>query len=134
MAEVGAGISAGQMLDALAIAAEVRRDAAALFARYDLLLCPAIAALAWPAEAVFPPEIDGQPVGPRGHAVFTAWMNVAGLPAATVPVAMTAQDGGIGLQLVAAHGRDQDLLAFLRQSPALAPLSPAPLARLDSMR
>jgi aspartyl-tRNA(Asn)/glutamyl-tRNA(Gln) amidotransferase subunit A len=134
MAEAGAGISAGQMLDALAIAAEVRRDAAALFARYDLLLCPAIAALAWPAEEVFPPKIDGQPVGPRGHAVFTAWMNVAGLPAASVPVAMTAQDGGIGLQLVAGHGRDRDLLAFLRQSPALAGLSPAPLARLDAMR
>jgi aspartyl-tRNA(Asn)/glutamyl-tRNA(Gln) amidotransferase subunit A len=108
----------------------LRRDAAALFTRYDLLLCPAIAALAWPADAVFPPEIDGQPVGPRGHAVFTAWMNVAGLPAATVPVAMTAQDGGIGLQLVAAHGRDRDLLAFLRQSPALTDLSPAPLAKL----
>ena len=131
MAEAGAGISAGQLLDALAIAADVRRDAAALFARYDLLLCPAIAALAWPAEAIFPPEIDGQPVGPRGHAVFTAWMNVAGLPAATVPVAMTAQDGGIGLQFVAAHGRDRDLLAFLRHSPALAGFSPAPLAELE---
>jgi aspartyl-tRNA(Asn)/glutamyl-tRNA(Gln) amidotransferase subunit A len=80
---------------------------------------------------VFPPEIDGQAVGPRGHAVFTAWMNIAGLPAATVPVAMTAQDGGIGLQFVAAHGRDRDLLAFLRQSSALADFSPAPLARLD---
>jgi Asp-tRNA(Asn)/Glu-tRNA(Gln) amidotransferase A subunit family amidase len=46
-------------------------------------------------------------------------MNVAGLPAATVPVAMTAQDGGIGLQLVAGYGRDRDLLAFLRHCPPL---------------
>ena len=131
MAETGAAVSAAQVLDALSIAGEVRREAAALFARYDLLLCPATAALAWPAETIFPPEIDGQPVGPRGHAVFTAWMNVAGLPAATIPVAMTAQDGGIGLQLVAGHGRDRDLLAFLRTSPALNDVSPAPLARLD---
>jgi aspartyl-tRNA(Asn)/glutamyl-tRNA(Gln) amidotransferase subunit A len=131
MAEAGAAVTAGQVLDALAVAAEMRREAAALFTRYDLLLCPAIAALAWPADSVFPPEIDGQPVGPRGHAVFTAWMNVAGLPAATVPVAMTAEDGGIGLQLVAGHGRDRDLLALLAASPALADLSPAPLARLD---
>ena len=131
MAEAGAGISAAQVLDALAVAGVVRREAAALFGRYELLLCPATAALAWPADGIFPPEIDGQPVGPRGHAVFTAWMNVAGLPAATVPVAMTARDGGIGLQLVAGHGRDRDLLAFLRQSTALANLSPAPLARLD---
>jgi aspartyl-tRNA(Asn)/glutamyl-tRNA(Gln) amidotransferase subunit A len=128
MAEAGATVSAGQILDALAVAGDVRREAAGLFARHDLLLCPATAALAWPAEAVFPPEIDGQPVGPRGHAVFTAWMNVAGLPAATVPVAMTAQEGGIGLQFVAGHGRDRDLLAFLRHSPALLDLSPAPLA------
>jgi aspartyl-tRNA(Asn)/glutamyl-tRNA(Gln) amidotransferase subunit A len=119
MAEAGAAVSAGRVLDALATVADLRRDAAALFTRYDLLLCPAIAALAWPADAVFPPEIDGQPVGPRGHAVFTAWMNVAGLPAATVPVAMTAQDGGIGLQLVAGYGRDRDLLAFLRHCPPL---------------
>jgi aspartyl-tRNA(Asn)/glutamyl-tRNA(Gln) amidotransferase subunit A len=130
MAEAGATVTAGGVLDALAVAAEVRREAAALFARCDLLLCPATAAFAWPAEAVFPPEIDGQSVGPRGHAVFTAWMNVAGLPAATVPVAMTAEDGGIGLQLVAGHGRDRDLLAFLRQSPALAGLAPAPVAQL----
>jgi aspartyl-tRNA(Asn)/glutamyl-tRNA(Gln) amidotransferase subunit A len=130
MAEAGAAVTAGGVLDALATAAEVRRQAAALFARYDLLLCPATAALAWPAETIFPPEIDGQPVGPRGHAVFTAWMNVAGLPAATVPVAMTAQDGGIGLQLVAGHGRDRDLLTFLRKSPALVDFAPSPLAQL----
>ena len=128
MAEAGVAVSAGQVLDALAVAGEVRREAAGLFARHDLLLCPATAALAWPAASIFPPEIDGQPVGPRGHAVFTAWMNVAGLPAATVPVSMTAQDGGIGMQLVAAHGRDADLLAFLRHSPALTGHSPAPLA------
>jgi aspartyl-tRNA(Asn)/glutamyl-tRNA(Gln) amidotransferase subunit A len=130
MAEAGATLTAFGLLDALATAAEVRREAADLFDRYDLLLCPATAALAWPAETIFPPEIDGQPVGPRGHAVFTAWMNVAGLPAATVPVAMTAQDGGIGLQLVAGHGRDRDLLAFLRKSPALVNFAPSPLAQL----
>jgi aspartyl-tRNA(Asn)/glutamyl-tRNA(Gln) amidotransferase subunit A len=129
MAEDGAGRSAGAVLDALACAGEVRRAASALFAQYDVLLCPAIAALAWPADAIFPPEIDGRAVGPRGHAVFTAWMNVAGLPAATVPVAMTAQDGGIGLQIVAGHGRDRDLLALLRHAPVLTPFSPAALAR-----
>jgi aspartyl-tRNA(Asn)/glutamyl-tRNA(Gln) amidotransferase subunit A len=132
MAEDGARRSAGEVLDALAALGAVRRAASALFAQYDVLLCPAIAALAWPADAIFPAEIDGQTVGPRGHAVFTGWMNVAGVPAATVPVAMTAQDGGIGLQIVAGHGRDRDLLALLRQSPALAGMSPAALAMLDA--
>lgn len=132
MAEAGAKRTAADLLDALATAAQARQAAAALFARFDLLLCPATAALAWPADEVFPPEIDSQPVGPRGHAIFTGWMNVAGLPAATVPVAMTAEGGGIGMQVVAAHGRDRELLAFLQASPALSGFSPAVLAPLPA--
>ncbi len=130
MADAGRRHTASDLLDALAVAAQVRAASGALFTRYDLLLCPATAALAWPAGDPFPAKIDGQPVGPRGHAAFTGWMNVAGLPSATVPVAMTADAGGIGLQIVASHGRDRDLLAVLQSSPALAGFSPAPLARL----
>ena len=133
MAEAGSAVTTGGLLDALGVAAEVRRAAAALFADYDLLLCPSTAALAWPAEDIFPPEIAGRPVGPRGHAVFTGWVNVAGLPAANVPVGMTADGGGIGLQVVASHGRDRDLLAFLATSAALSLFSPAALAPLEKV-
>ena len=91
IAHDGAARKAGQVLDALAAAADIRRAAGQFFANYDLLLCPATAALAWPAEEIFPREIAGKPVGPRGHAVFTGWMNVAGLPAVTAPVAMTEE-------------------------------------------
>ncbi|MDQ0395683.1 amidase [Labrys monachus] len=131
LAEQGAARTAGELLDALAAAAEVRSAAGLFFRDYDLLLCPATAALAWPADTIFPPEIDGREVGPRGHAVFTGWMNVTGLPAVTVPVAMTDAQGGIGLQLVAGHGRDRDLLDFLATSPALRPFAPASLANPD---
>jgi aspartyl-tRNA(Asn)/glutamyl-tRNA(Gln) amidotransferase subunit A len=131
LAEDGATRTVGQVLDALAAAADMRRAAGQFFESYDLLLCPATAALAWPADTIFPSEIDGRPVGPRGHAVFTGWMNVTGLPTVTVPVAMTAEGGGIGLQLAAGHGRDRDLLDFVARSPALQPFSPAPLANLD---
>jgi aspartyl-tRNA(Asn)/glutamyl-tRNA(Gln) amidotransferase subunit A len=131
MAEEGARRTAADVFDALTVATEARWRAGTFFSRFDLLVCPATAALAWPAEDVFPPLIDGQVVGPRGHAVFTGWMNIAGLPAATVPLAMTADAGGIGAQIVAGHGRDRDLLAFIATSPALRGLSPAPLAHLD---
>jgi aspartyl-tRNA(Asn)/glutamyl-tRNA(Gln) amidotransferase subunit A len=130
IAEGGATRTAGQLLDALATAADARRAAAEFFQHYDLLLCPATAALAWPAENVSPPEIDGKPVGPRGHAVFTAWMNVTGVPAVTVPLSMTQEGGGIGLQLVAGHGRDRDLLRFLESSPVFQTLKRLPLAEL----
>ena len=94
-----------------------------------MLLCPSIAALAWPAEDAFPTEIDGQPVGPRGHAVFTGWMNVTGVPAINIPVAMTSDRGGIGMQLVAAVGQDTALLEFVRNLPAVRASSPAGLSR-----
>ena len=130
IAEDGVTQTAGQLLDALATVAEVRRAAGEFFQHYDLLLCPATAALAWPAESVSPSEIDGKPVGPRGHAVFTAWMNVAGVPAVTVPLTMTPEGGGIGLQLVAGHGRDRDLLRFLESSHVFQSLKRLPLAQL----
>ena len=47
------------------------------------------------------------------------------------PVAMTDAQGGVGLQLVAGHGRDRDLLDFLAASPALRPFAPASLANPD---
>ena len=118
------------MTEALSTANDTRRAAAEFFTRYDLLLCPATAALAWPADEAFPPVIAGQSVGPRGHAVFTAWMNVAGLPAVTVPLTMTKERGGIGLQLTAGYGRDRDLLQFLATSPVFRNRPAIPLAAL----
>jgi aspartyl-tRNA(Asn)/glutamyl-tRNA(Gln) amidotransferase subunit A len=42
---------------------------------------------------------------------------------------MTPDSGGIGMQLVAAPGRDLDLLYFLLNSPAIKALGPAGLSR-----
>ena len=127
----GAKRTTGDLLDALAAVPEIRAEAGALFTAFDLLLTPATAALAWEADRAFPTEIAGQPVGPRGHAVFTGWMNVAGLPAVTVPLALTTDAGGIGAQLVAGHGRDRALIDFAKGLSASDVLSPAPLANLE---
>jgi len=129
MAATAAQRTAAEYLDALAVVADARVKAAALFERFDLLLCPAIAALAWPAQEAFPPSIDGKSAGPRGHAIFTSWMNVAGLAAATVPIAMTTDAGGVGMQLAAAPGHDMALLHFLLASPTIRALSPAGLSK-----
>ncbi len=56
---------------------------------------------------------------------------VAGPLPAIVAVAITREGGGIGLQLVAGHGRDHDLLAFIERAQAFATLRPAPLAKPD---
>jgi aspartyl-tRNA(Asn)/glutamyl-tRNA(Gln) amidotransferase subunit A len=124
MSDRGRACGLAEYIDALAEVGQMRAAAAGPFERFDLLLCPSTAALAWPANEPFPGEIDSKPVGPRGHAIFTAWMNVAGLCALNVPVASTADAGGIGMQLVAAPGRDLDLIEFLLASRALDEIEP----------
>jgi aspartyl-tRNA(Asn)/glutamyl-tRNA(Gln) amidotransferase subunit A len=85
-----------------------------VFAHHDFILTPATAALPWPAEATHPGYIDGQLVGPRGHAVFTAFANAAGLPAIALPCGFI---GGLptGFQLLGPPGSDDALLALARQ-------------------
>ncbi|MEZ5700725.1 MAG: amidase family protein [Burkholderiaceae bacterium] len=88
---------------------------------------PSAAALPWPATQAFPTEIAGQAVGPRGHAVFTGWVNAAGLPAMSLPVESSSSGLPIGLQLVGPYGADdtlfdlaQALESSLHQTPPLA--------------
>jgi aspartyl-tRNA(Asn)/glutamyl-tRNA(Gln) amidotransferase subunit A len=123
MAARGRAVGLDAYLEAIAEVGAQRVGAAKLFDRFDLLLCPTTAALAWPADEPYPLEIDGHSAGPRGHAIFTGWMNVAGLCALSVPIASTPDGGGIGMQLVAAPGRDLDLLDFLTASRALDDLA-----------
>ena len=77
-----------------------------LFARYDLILTPSAAALPWPAAEPFPTTIGGRKVGPRGHAVFTGFVNMSGCPGISIPGNCSSDRLPIGFQLVAEHGRD----------------------------
>ncbi|MBA4328608.1 MAG: amidase [Polaromonas sp.] len=90
----------------------MRGELAQLLTNVDLILTPAAAALPWNATESHPAQINGQPVGPRGHAVFTAFANAAGLPGLALPAAPSAQGLPIGFQLIARHGADAALLAL----------------------
>ncbi|MGE0253739.1 MAG: amidase [Alphaproteobacteria bacterium] len=110
MAEAGERLPAGVLYKVLETIAETRVAAAALFAETDIVLLPATAAQPWPAAERFPTTIDGVAVGPRGHAVYTGWVNAAGHPAIAIP-APPAPDGmPVGAQLVGAWNRDWQLL------------------------
>lgn len=128
MAADGQTLTGADYIDALERVAALRRRCAELYDRVDLVLTPTAAALPWPAETPYPDRIAGRPAGPRDHAVFTGWVNIAGLPSISLPVANSASGLPIGVQFTAGFGADTALLAFARsfglRRPARAPLSP----------
>ncbi|MEO5737176.1 MAG: amidase, partial [Variovorax sp.] len=112
-AEAGRKASASELFELLFEAERLRVGLSRLFEQYDYLLTPAAAALPWPADQTHPPRIDGREVGPRGHAVFAGFVNAVGLPAIALPCGF-AEGMPVGLQLVAAEGADDALLALAR--------------------
>ena len=121
MAAAGRGLPAAALFSALDGIAAFRRRMAGFFGAWDLILTPAAAALPWPAGEIAPPTIAGQPVGPRGHAIFTNFANIAGLPGLALPSAPAAAGLPIGFQLVGPAGSDGLLCALAREWEAAEP-------------
>jgi aspartyl-tRNA(Asn)/glutamyl-tRNA(Gln) amidotransferase subunit A len=114
-AEAGKAASARALFDLLFEVERLRGELSKLFERHDVLLMPAAAALPWPANETHPPRIDGREVGSRGHAIFTAFCNAAGLPGIALPCGFAQGSLPVGVQLVAPEGGDDALLALARQ-------------------
>lgn len=110
MAEQGKRIPAARLWDILERVKQLRRDATTMFDDVDLVVLPSAAALPWRAEDAFPKFIAGQEVGPRGHAVYTGWVNAAGLPGLALPCAPSREGLPIGMQLIGRYGSDLQLL------------------------
>ena len=121
MAELGRQLPAARLWQIVDRVKQLRRECVALFERVDVLVMPSVAALPWPAEAAFPTHIDGHEVGPRGHAIYTGWVNAAGLPSLAVPTAPSREGLPIGLQLIGAYGNDDMLLELGAAFEAVAP-------------
>jgi aspartyl-tRNA(Asn)/glutamyl-tRNA(Gln) amidotransferase subunit A len=121
MADQGRRVPATRLWQIVESVAQLRRDSVALFERIDAIVTPATAALPWPAHEAYPRFIDGQEVGPRGHAVYTGWVNAAGLPGLALPTAPSAEGLPIGLQLIGPYGSDEALLEVGSAYEAAAP-------------
>ncbi len=73
-----------------------------LFQRAQLFVTPTVAVTAFPAGTLGVAEIDGRPVDRHlGWSPFTWPINLAGLPAATIPCGFDTSGLPIGLQVVA---------------------------------
>jgi len=110
MARKGAGYDAAVLYETLTRIFTLREEVRGLWG-FDAILMPTAAALPWPASEAFPAIIDGQEVGPRGHAVYTGWVNAAGLPALAFPT-RPANGLPVGMQLVADHCGEALLLGM----------------------
>jgi Asp-tRNA(Asn)/Glu-tRNA(Gln) amidotransferase A subunit family amidase len=130
MAADGRKISGADYLNALESVAAIRRLVGELFQTVDLVLTPTAAALPWPAEKPYPDRIDGKPAGPRDHAIFTGWVNIAGVPALNLPIGLSRSGLPIGAHIAAAFGADDALLAFAREVSRAVP--PPPLPELEA--
>lgn len=117
----GARCPATRLWEVFERTATLRDVARQLFDNQTLMITPSIAALSWPAGEAYPPTIDGQSVGPRGQAVFSGWVNAAGLPAINLPAQPSRAGLPIGFQIVGGPGRDDDLLAIAAAYQRIAP-------------
>ena len=120
-AAVGREVSGSRIWQIMERVRHLRRDSAAMFDCVDVIVMPAAAALPWPAHEVFPATIDGQQVGPRGHAVYTGWVNAAGLPSLALPARPSQEGLPIGIQLIGVYGSDDLLLDLGAAYEARAP-------------
>lgn len=123
MAADGAQVTGADYIGALEHVSALRRRCAEMFDQVDLILTPTAAALPWAADKPYPDQIADRSAGPRDHAVFTGWVNIAGLPAISLPVAISKDGLPIGIQFAARFGADTDLLAF---ASAFSERHPAP--------
>jgi aspartyl-tRNA(Asn)/glutamyl-tRNA(Gln) amidotransferase subunit A len=120
-AELGRSVSGPRVWQIMDRVRRLRAESATLFERVDVIVMPAAAALPWPAAMPYPAVIDGQEVGPRGHAVYTGWVNAAGLPGLAVPASPSVEGLPIGMQLIGAYGSDNLLLDLGEAYEAVAP-------------
>ena len=121
MADEGSRASAGDLFRAFAEIARMSERLGEAFAEYDVMLTPSTAALPWPAHEVYPTIIAGTEAGPRGHAVYTAFVNAAGCAAVSLPCEPSAMGLPIGFQLVTPAGHDERLCALANEYESAAP-------------
>ncbi|MCA3565523.1 MAG: amidase [Methylocystis sp.] len=119
--EAGLAFRSTDVAGALFLSEAIARAAAGFFIdeEIDLAIGPTTPCTAWPVDLLAPPTIDGMPVGPRGHAVFTPMFNHSRQPAITIPIGRDRDRLPIGLQIVAPRGQDRMLLSAATEMEAL---------------
>jgi aspartyl-tRNA(Asn)/glutamyl-tRNA(Gln) amidotransferase subunit A len=103
----GRGFSGIDYMAATHLRSKLRAQFVELFASADVLLTPTVAVTAFEAGTLGVDTIDGTAVDKHlGWSPFTWPINLAGLPAASVPCGFDPDGLPIGLQVIAPWGRE----------------------------
>ncbi|WP_339027173.1 amidase [Bradyrhizobium symbiodeficiens] len=117
--ERGLSWSGAEVAGALVASAAVASAFAAFLTEMDLLLTPTVPCVAWSLTQLGPDMIGGKPASPRGHAVFTPFVNHARLPAISIPCGTDPRALPFGLQIIARRGQDRTLLGAAQRIEAM---------------
>lgn len=113
--EQGKALSAGDLAAALASLSVFERSVIAQFSRFDAVVMPTLAqsprAIGWYDEADPERNFEQQ----VRYTPFTSFVNVAGLPAISLPVGEDTAGLPVGVQLVGRPGGESVLLSIARQ-------------------
>ncbi|MEO7349379.1 MAG: amidase [Terrimesophilobacter sp.] len=108
----GRELSARQLADALTALSLFERSVIRQFSGFDAVLTPALAMTPRPIGWYDPEDGERNFAQQVQYTPFTSFVNVAGLPAMTLPVSMTQGGLPMGVQLIGRPGGEHVLLAL----------------------
>jgi len=112
LVERGRALSARQLGEALQALTLFERSVIRQFARVDAVLTPALALTSRPLGWYDSEDPERNFEQQCQYTPFTSFVNVAGLPAITLPVHVTAEGLPMGVQLIGRPGGEHTLLAI----------------------
>lgn len=108
----GRELRAREVADTLGILTAFERSVIAQFAAFDAVITPTLGQTPRPVGWFDTEDADRNFIQQCEYSPFTSFVNVAGLPAITLPVAETAEGLPMGVQLIGRPGGESTLLAL----------------------
>lgn len=119
--DVGSGTTGAAVVHALAEVERAGQALAPFFERYDLVLSPTIAERTPALGVLDTTDVDAMYRLGASYSAMTVQANITGVPAISLPLGTDSTGMPVGVQLIAAYGREDLLLQVAAQVEQAAP-------------